>query len=67
MANLGCRAPHVLDARTTWQDLRQEEDAVAPMLCKPSVVNRAFEATEVAWLGAGAAFQCTPVPAAWGP
>ncbi|GGP89326.1 hypothetical protein [Streptomyces melanogenes] len=65
MINLGCRAPHVLGATTSWRDLRQEEDAVAPMLCKPSVVNTSVERTEVAALGAGAAFQCTPVPAAW--
>ncbi|UQA90907.1 hypothetical protein [Streptomyces halobius] len=67
MVNLGCRAPHSLTPATTWHDLRQEEDAVAPMLCKPSLANEAFESTEVAALGAGAAFQCTPVPQAWGP
>lgn len=65
LVSLGCRAPQRLDATTTWSDLRQEEDAVAPMLCKPSVVNRGVELTEVAALGAGAALQCTPVPPAW--
>ncbi|TJZ44474.1 hypothetical protein FCH28_29445 [Streptomyces piniterrae] len=67
MVNLGCRAPHSLTPATTWRDLREEEDAVAPMLCKPSLVNKASENTEVAALGAGLALQCTPVPQTWGP
>ncbi|TVL92305.1 hypothetical protein [Streptomyces sp. SAJ15] len=67
MVNLGCRPPHHLGPETTWRDLREEEDAVAPMLCRPAVVNEAVHATEVTLLGAGAALQCTPVPASWGP
>ncbi|MET9290815.1 hypothetical protein [Streptomyces sp. NPDC003077] len=65
LVSMGCRAPHALGTATTWRDLREEEDAVTPMLCRPSLVNELFERTEVAATGAGAALQCTPVPSAW--
>ncbi|UGY91979.1 hypothetical protein [Streptomyces gobiensis] len=68
MTNFGCRAPHTpITEKTTWKELRQEEDAVAPMLCKPSLANELIEITEWYSLGAGAAVQCTPVPHTWGP
>ncbi|MGK5631277.1 hypothetical protein [Streptomyces sp. URMC 123] len=67
LANLGCRPPHHLDRDTTWRELREQESAVAPMLCGPSVMNRTVDSTEVALLGAGAALQCSPVPATWRP
>ncbi|WP_269853835.1 hypothetical protein [Streptomyces sp. RPT161] len=68
LVSLGCRAPfHHLGPHTTWHDLRQEDPAVEPMLCKPALANRAVELTEVHALGSGAAFQCTPVPLTWRP
>jgi hypothetical protein len=65
MINFGCRPPPYVGPETTWNDLRAEEDAVSPMLCRPSLVNHAFDRTEVMAAGAGAAVQCTPVPGSW--